>query len=234
MSDDNRFSALGSRLSDEPLSRRDAIRAFTITSVAGMLELTPGNVERALTGVETLAESREPTAESQQQPYAPRFFTRAEWQTVRVLVDYIIPKDAKSGSATDAKVPEFMDWLLADREANANTQTAIRGGLGWINRESQDRFGRTFVAASDAQRRQILDDIAWPARARPEMSQGVAFFNRMRDFTASGFFSSHMGWQDLDYRGNVFNPNWDGCPPEAMAKLGVSQDLMKIRPSTNQ
>jgi gluconate 2-dehydrogenase gamma chain len=213
------------------MNRRDAIRAFTIASVAGALELTPTHVERAFAHMESLT----PIEPNQQQPpYAPKFFTRSEWRTVRVLVDYIIPKDAKSGSATDAKVPEFMDWLLADREASLATQTAIRGGLGWLDRESQDRFGQTFVAASDAQRRQILDDIAWPARARPEMSQGVAFFNRMRDFTASGFFSSHMGWQDLDYRGNVFNPHWDGCPPEAMAKLGVSQDLMNHRPKIGQ
>jgi gluconate 2-dehydrogenase gamma chain len=212
------------------MNRRDAIRAFTITSVAGMLELAPTSVERAFAHMESLSQSPEPNAQGTS--YAPKFFTRNEWQTVRVLVDYIIPKDAKSGSATDAKVPEFMDWLLADKEASVTTQTAIRGGLGWLNRESQDRFGKGFVAASDAQRRQILDDIAWPAKARPEMSPGVAFFNRMRDFTASGFFSSHMGWQDLDYRGNVFNPHWDGCPPEAMAKLGVSQELMKHRPAT--
>ena len=213
------------------MNRRDAIRAFTITSVAGMLELTPTSVERAFEHIESL---QSPTANTQQPSYTPRFFTRAEWQTVRMLVDYIIPRDAKSGSATDAKVPEFMDWLLADKDANVATQTAIRGGLGWLDRESRDRFGKRFVEAADAQRRQILDDIAWPAKARPEMSQGVAFFNRMRDFTASGFFSSHMGWQDLDYRGNVFNPNWDGCPPAAMAKLGVSQDLMKIRPANTK
>jgi gluconate 2-dehydrogenase gamma chain len=215
------------------MNRRDAIRAFTITSVAGMLELTPSSVERAFEHMESLS-TQNPEPKTQNTPYTPRFFTRGEWQTVRLLVDYIIPRDAKSGSATDAKVPEFMDWLLADRDANVATQTAIRGGLGWLDRESTDRFGKRFVAATDAQRRQILDDIAWPAKARPEMSQGVAFFNRMRDFTASGFFSSHMGWQDLDYRGNVFNPNWDGCPPAAMAKLGVSQDRMKVRPATSQ
>jgi gluconate 2-dehydrogenase gamma chain len=209
------------------ISRRDAIRAFAITSVAGALELTPSHVERAFAHMESLT----PVEPEQQQPaYVPKFFTRNEWQTVRMLVNYIIPRDAKSGSATDAKVPEFMDWLLADKEASLTTQTAIRGGLGWLDRESTDRFGKRFVLATDPQRRQILDDIAWPARARPDMAPGVAFFNRMRDFTASGFFSSHMGWQDLDYRGNVFNPNWNGCPPEAMAKLGVSQDLMAHRP----
>ncbi len=211
------------------MTRREAIRAFTIASVAGALELSPSHVGRAFAHVESLA-PLEP--EQQPPPYAPKFFTRGEWQTVRVLVDYIIPRDAKSGAATDAKVPEFMDFLLADKEASASNQVAIRGGLGWLNRESLDRFGKTFVASSDAQRRQILDDIAWPARARPEMSQGVAFFNRMRDFTASGFFSSAMGWKDLDYIGNTFNPHWDGCPPAAMAKLGVSQELMKVRPAS--
>jgi len=208
------------------LSRRDALKAFSIVGIAGALELTPASVGRAFTHMELLAEP------GQQPAYVPKFFTRGEWQTLRTLVDYIIPRDARSGSATDAKVPEFMDFLLADKEASVTNQVAIRGGLGWLNRESQDRFARGFVAASDAQRREILDDIAWPARARPEMSQGVAFFNRIRDFTASGFFSSQMGWKDLDYRGHVSNPNWDGCPPEAMAKLGVSQDLMSHRPGT--
>lgn len=207
------------------MNRREAMKAFAIVSIAGTLELSPSHVQRAFTHVESLEEP------GQQQSYAPRFFTRSEWQTVRMLVDYIIPRDAKTGSATDAKVPEFMDFLLADREASTSNQVAIRGGLGWLDRESRDRFGARFVAATDAQRRQILDDIAWPARARPEMSQGVAFFTRMRDFTASGFYSSAMGWRDLDFVAPTAHPSWDGCPPAALQKLGVSYDLMNHRPN---
>jgi hypothetical protein len=141
---------------------------------------------------------------------------------VRVLVDYIIPRDERSGSATDAKVPEFMDFLLADSEASPASRVAMRGGLAWLDEESRRRFNKAFVDSSDAQRRQVLDDIAWPAKARPEMSHGVAFFNHFRDLTASGFFSSAMGWKDLQYLGNVAIPEWKGCPPEALAKLGVS------------
>ena len=84
------------------------------------------------------------------------------------------------------------------------------------------------------QRREILDDIAYPAKAKPEMSHGVAFFNRLRDMTASGFFSSSMGWQDLKYQGNVFNPGYDGCPPAALEKLGVSYDVMQTRVSPQE
>lgn len=162
-------------------------------------------------------------------PAAPRFFTQHEWKTLRVLVDYIIPRDDVSGSATDAKVPEYIDYLLAEKDASPATQVALRGGLGWIDIESHKRFSKTFLAASGAQRRQILDDIAYPQKAPPDVSQGVAFFNRLRDMTASGFYSSAMGWKDLQYIGNVFNPAYDGCPPAALEKLGVSYDVMNSR-----
>jgi hypothetical protein len=160
---------------------------------------------------------------------APKFFNAHEWKTVRLLADYVIPRDERSGSATDANVPEYMDFLLSDKDANPNTQTAMRGGLAWLDTECRQRFGKTFVDASDAQRRQVLDDIAWPRRAKPEMSHGVAFFNRFRDMTAAGFFSSAIGWKDLQYMGNVFVPKWDGCPPAALRKLDVSYDLMQTR-----
>ena len=47
--------------------------------------------------------------------------------------------------------------------------------------------------------------------------------------TAAGFFSSAMGWKDLPYIGNMAIPEWKGCPPAALRKLGVSDDLMKTR-----
>ena len=93
---------------------------------------------------------------------------------VRVLVDLIIPKDERSGSATDAGVPEFMDFMMNDQPAR---QTAMRGGLAWIDLECQDRFDKRFLECTAAERTAVLDDIAWPAKARPEFSQGVAFFN---------------------------------------------------------
>jgi hypothetical protein len=64
------------------------------------------------------------------------------------------------------------------------------------------------------------------------MAAGVGFFNRFRDLTASGFWSSEIGVKDLRYMGNVFNPNWDGCPPAALQKLGVTYakfDRSKLR-----
>ena len=212
------------------MNRRDALKAFAVVSASGMIDVSAPQLERALTGVAALAAD----GAEVQQAYVPKFFSRREWRTVRLLVDYVIPRDARSGSATDARVPEFMDVLLADKDASEGSKIAMRGGLAWMDNEARHRFGKTFVEASDAQRREILDDIAWPARARPELSHGVAFFTRFRDLTASGFFSTAIGWKDVQYIGNVFNPNWDGCPPAAMQKLGVSQDLMAKRATSGK
>lgn len=200
------------------LTRRDAVKAMAALPFALAWELTPPQLERATRAFAT-----------DRQSYAPTFFTSSEWETVQMLVDYIIPRDEQSGSATEAKVPEYMDFLFSDKDASESSKVAMRGGLGWLDFECRERFGATFVRCTDERRRAVLDDIAWPARAKPEHSHGVAFFTRFRDLTAAGFFSSAMGWQDVRYVGNVFNPNWQGCSAEAMAKLGVSQDLMRTR-----
>ena len=151
--------------------------------------------------------------------YKPKFFTAHEWATIAVLTNLIIPKDEKSGSATDAGVPEFMDFMMIDQP---NRQTAMRGGLAWLDAECHRRFAKTFVAGTDADRRAVLDDIAWPRRqTKPGLAYGVAFFSSFRDLTASGFFSSRIGMADLDYMGNTCVPEWNGCPPEWLKKLGV-------------
>jgi hypothetical protein len=196
----------------QDLSRRQAIGLAAAAAVLPALDWTDAQAQRAA----HLVQQAVPAAQA-----APKFFTADEWEIVELLVDYVIPKDERSGSATEAKVPEFMDFMLSDDEASPATQLAMRGGLAWLDTECRRRFGTGFVASPDGERRAVLDDIAWPGRARPEMSHGVAFFNRFRDLTASGFFSSAIGYKDLDFRGNTFVAEWTGCPPEALTKLGV-------------
>jgi gluconate 2-dehydrogenase gamma chain len=140
---------------------------------------------------------------------------------VRVLCDLIIPKDERSGSATDAGVPEFMDFIMIDMPER---QTAMRGGLAWLDMESQRRFDQTFAAATDVQRREILDDISEYGELKPGMSHGRTFFRNFRDLTSSGFWTSKMGIEDLGYIGNTFVPEWNGCPKEVLSKLGVPDE----------
>ena len=148
----------------------------------------------------------------------PRFFTAHEFSTVRVLVDMIIPADERSGSATDAGVPEFMDFMMDDQPER---QLAMRGGLAWLDHEAQERCDERFVDCAPTQREQVLDAIAWPERAPQELRHGVAFFNAFRDLTATGFWTSKMGVEDLQYMGNEYVSRWDGCPPEQLRRLGL-------------
>jgi gluconate 2-dehydrogenase gamma chain len=196
------------------VNRRDALKVLALAPLAASIGVAPDHLERV---TRALARLEEGTAAA-----APTFFSAHEWATVRLLADYVIPRDERSGSATDAKVPEFIDFLMADKDASASGRIAMHGGLAWLDNECQQRFAKSFVGASDAQRRQVLDDIAWPKKARSEMHHGVVFFSHFRNLTASGFFSSQMGWKDVQYLGNVAVPAWNGCPPAALAKLGVS------------
>jgi hypothetical protein len=198
------------------VSRRDALKLFGAGPVLGAIDWSAPSVERATRFVARLQE------EVDGAPYTPKFFTPHEWRTVRLLADIVIPKDERSGSATDARAPEFVDFMLMDKETSESSQVQMRGGLAWLDNEMRSRFGVDFLHASDVQRRAVLDDIAYPKKAKPELAAGVSFFNRFRSSIGAAFFSSNMGWQDLRYMGNVFNPNWNGCPPAATQKLGVS------------
>jgi hypothetical protein len=148
-----------------------------------------------------------PVGPSARRPAA--FFTAPELQTVRILADLIVPRDEGSGSATDAGVPEFLDFVMVEWPEH---QTPIRGGLAWLDRESMHRFGKPFREAAGTEQTATLDEIAYPARARPEMKAGVEFFNRFRDLVLSGFYSSKEGVKDLGYLGNTFVAEWKGCP----------------------
>jgi len=148
---------------------------------------------------------------------AEKFFDDHEMATITVLADIIIPKDAHSGSASDAKVPEFIEFIVKDIPSH---KLPMRGGLKWLDMQCLNRYGNTFIKCSSSQKTEMLDQIAYPYKAKPEMAQGVAFFNRMRDLTASGFWSSEMGTKDIGYAGNTPN-KWVGVPADVLKQYGM-------------
>lgn len=151
---------------------------------------------------------------------AEKFFNDHEMATIAILVDIIIPKDDVSGSATDAGVPDFIEFIVKDKP---ELQTPVRGGLRWLDVQCMKRFEKSFVDCSEQQRIEIVDEIAFPEQAKPEMRQGVSFFNTMRDLTATGFFTSEIGIKDLGYAGNTPN-QWDGVPQDVLDQYGLKYD----------
>src|SRR5690606_38136449 len=121
---------------------------------------------------------------------AEQFFTDHELATIAILADIIIPADGVSGSATDAGVPDFIEFMVKDIPSY---QTPMRGGLKWLDVHSQRRYGQVFAKCSSGQQLELVDDIAYPGKAKPGLEQGVAFFSLMRNLTASGLFTSEIG-----------------------------------------
>lgn len=148
---------------------------------------------------------------------APDFFTEHEMLTITALADIIIPADEVSGSASDAGVPDFIEFIVKDLPEH---QTPMRGGLRWLDVQCLNRFDSNFVDCNDNQQLQMIEEIAYAGKARPEMQPGVAFFDRMRNLTASGFYTTEMGINDIGYKGN--SPNkWEGVPEDVLAKYDV-------------
>lgn len=195
------------------ISRRDILKAAAVAAPLAFAPFAQADGMRATAHAMEALQGRAAGV-----PYEPKFFHADEWKALHVLVDLIIPKDERSGSATDAGVPEFMDFICV---AYPDYQPWVRDGLGWLDGLAYDTYHKNFANCSDAEHRAMLDQIAWPAKAKPEVRAGVQFFNRIRDFTASGFFSSQMGVKDVGYMGNTAVTEWRGCPKPALEHLGV-------------
>jgi gluconate 2-dehydrogenase gamma chain len=151
---------------------------------------------------------------------AEKFFNDHEMVAIAILADIIIPKDAVSGSATDAKVPEFIEFIVKDIPSH---QVPMRGGLKWLDLQCNKRFNNPFSECTPRQQMEMVDEIAWPEKAKSGMQPGVSFFNLMRDLTATGFYTSEIGIKDMGYAGN--RPNqWNGVPQDVLDQYGLKYD----------
>lgn len=205
------------------MNRRESIKALGITALSTTVLVEackqPQNTSDKPIPEEVKAETGREQWEidRDKQLKAEKFFNEHEMATITVLADIIIPKDAVSGSASDAKVPEFIEFIVKDMPEH---KVPMRGGLKWLDIYSFNKFQKPFVEISKSDQLSIVDEIAYPKKARPEMQAGVAFFNRMRDLTASGFYTTEIGVKDIGYVGN--SPNqWAGVPDDVLKQYGM-------------
>ncbi|MBX2846219.1 MAG: gluconate 2-dehydrogenase subunit 3 family protein [Saprospiraceae bacterium] len=207
------------------MDRRESLKLFLLGTAGTGLALsgckTEGSSSSAVDAVPELTIGR--TAEELERDQAllsKRFFSAHELETVAVLCDIVLPADEVSGSATNAGVPAFIDFIVQDM---THHQTPIRGGLAWLDQESLGRFEKTFAALSDAEQLLIVDDIAFEESDKPGMEAGIKFFERFRNLVLTGFYTTEIGLKDLGYVGNSPN-DWDGVPEEVLRQHGVEYD----------
>ena len=217
------------------MDRRKSIKALLVgTAAAGILVESCETKDKAAVATDTAAApaaneddrmAEEKIANKQLKD--AKFFTSEEMATITVLGDIIIPKDAVSGSASEAKVPDFIEFIVKDMP---DYQTPMRGGLRWLDMQSLNRFEKPFTGITDQQRIELVDEIAYPAKAKASMKQGVAFFNIMRDLTATGFYTSEIGVKDVGYEGN--RPNqWKGVPDDVLKQHNMAYSERELKES---
>lgn len=207
------------------MDRRESLKALTIgglsvgTILSGCDTKKPAGKEKEAGKLPAYGRT-EPEAARDAALMAETFFTAAEMKTITVLADIIIPKDDRSGSASDAKVPEFIEFMAKDQP---QFKLPLRGGLKWLDVQCAKRYNNAFTDCTREQQIELIDQIAYPEQVKPEMAQGAAFFSLMRDLTANGFFTTQMGIKDIDYKGNTPN-EWDGVPEHVLAHYGLAYD----------
>ena len=208
------------------MDRRKSIKAMILGTVS-----TAVLVEACKSSATTVAEVNMDDRMQEEKDYLvkvkgqPNFFTEHEMATITLLSDIIIPKDAVSGSATDAKVPEFIEFIVKDMPDH---QVPMRGGLKWLDLHSYKKHAKAFTECSGKEQIGIVDEIAYPQKAAPELAQGVSFFNKIRDLVTTGFYTAEIGVKDLGYMGNVPNM-WAGVPDEVLKQHGLAYTEKELK-----
>ena len=208
------------------MDRRKSIKAMILGTVS-----TAVLVEACKSSATTVAEVNMDDRMQEEKDYLvkvkaqPNFFTEHEMATITLLADIIIPKDAVSGSATDAKVPEFIEFIVKDMPDH---QVPMRGGLKWLDLHSYKKHAKAFTECSGKEQIAIVDEIAYPQKAAPELAQGVSFFNKIRDLVTTGFYTAEIGVKDLGYMGNVPNM-WAGVPDEVLKQHGLAYTEKELK-----
>ncbi len=202
------------------MNRRESLKALGLTALSTTVLVGAcknGTDGKLTVKTEDIAGREIWEVERENKLKAENFFTEHEMATITILVDIIIPKDSISGSATDAEVPAFIEFIVKDMPEH---QLPMRGGLKWLEMQSLKRFTKPFIKLTVTDQITIIDEIAYPKIAKPEMSAGVSFFNRLRSLTASGFYTTKMGVEDIGYIGNAAN-QWNGVPADVLKQYGL-------------
>ena len=205
------------------MNRRENLKLLFTGSVGAGLLLTGCEPEQVavqnqlLTGG-TIGGRTEEEKLLDQRLLSETFFTEAEVKKLNTLVDIIMPAGEDSPSASELKVPDFMEFMMKDQPGN---QTPMRGGLMWLDFEANELFGKPFNELNKDQVIQIVELVAWPDKAAPEYAGAVRWFNMLRNLTCSGYFSTQAGWKYMDYRGNTPNV-WDGVPQKVLDQYGLA------------
>ena len=223
------------------MKRRDSLKYLLVGTIAGATvtsttscKTETGEVKEEVKKTSEKLYGRTPSEiEYDEKVHAATYFNEHEMLTIATLCDIILPATPTAGSATEAKVPEFIEFMAKDLPSYF--QLPFRGGLMWLDGESNKRFEKRFIDCTPEQEIKIVDDIAYPDPdgEKPAMAPGIKFFNQIRNLTMTGYYTTRMGFEDLGVTSNFANV-WDGVPEEVLANHDVDYDPEWLAKCTDQ
>ena len=209
------------------LSRRDALQRMLVAGLAVTLPL-PVLAEPTLTPAAPVTGrpyGTDPVLNKTYKPgdLWPLTLSADQRQVTAALADVVIPSDEKSPAASAVGVPEFIDeWVSAPYPEQQADRAKVTQLLVHVERQAEDRFGKSFAALSAEQQDSIVGPIAYGPKATEKDRPMAAHFSLFRNLVLGGFYSTPQGMADVGYIGNKPMPRWDGPPHEVLVKLGLA------------
>jgi gluconate 2-dehydrogenase gamma chain len=184
------------------ISRRDALRRLGLTLAAtGLIDTLGAREVHALVGAQTTG------------AYVPKSFTPEQYKTLERLTDLIIPVENGAPGAVAAGCAQWIDTISSENE---QLKKIYRDGFAWLEETMKRRVASDFLSASTGQQTALLDLIAYRRNETPDLAPGIQFFSWVRRMTVDAFYTSEIGFRDIDYRGNSPQGSYPE-PTEAIA-----------------
>jgi hypothetical protein len=191
----------GINVAGQGLQRREILRILGAAAVASHF---PGFSKWAYAEAHAHAAGDAPRPAA----YTPQFFTAPEYAVIAKLTEIIIPSDETPG-AREAGVSEFVDFMTAH---DADAQPRLRQGLAWLDERARRDHSRPFLGLTGVEQANLLEPLAYAAKYRKGDEAGQEFFRRLRDLTTMGFYSSEIGYRELDNPALRYYSESPACP----------------------
>jgi hypothetical protein len=183
-------------------TRRDVLKGLGVG--AGVAATLPFLSEESAEALEQVRKT--------QGPPRLRFFTRAQYATVDVLSERLIPADDHSPGAHVARVADFIDLFVFD--SPVAIKTAWNEGLVLLDQAARKEAGKPFRQATPEQQVALLTEMS-----RNEFDPKTPleeFFREAKTRTVQGYYTSKIGIHDeLHYKGNQFLQEFVGYEEQA-------------------
>jgi hypothetical protein len=205
-------------MADKFIARRTALKYFgLLSSTAAGREFLAGWLLSA-----AAAQPQDKAAKHEHHPslvapdlaksYVAQYFKAAEFETVEILTEMIIPADDKPG-AKDARVVNYIDFIVfSAAEHQPSLQREWSEGLALLDRASQEKYGNSFRQIHASERENLLMEMSLPERDPNAHHPGFAFYRLVKEMTVEGFYTSPAGLLEaLEYKGLDYLSEFPGC-----------------------